>query len=280
MKQGKKKIMRSAVILLIVAAIIFFIGNRLLLYIDGQKKKAVPGNAVKYDIENTAVREDSPLRGMKILFLGSSVTYGAAAQGVSFADYLEKQDGIDAVKEAVSGTTMTDEWSLNSFLNWGDGGSYVSRLEKMDKDDNFDAVICQLSTNDATAGKALGEISNSKNPETFDTKTITGAIEYIISYSQETWNCPVIFYTGAYFENDAYQKMVYRLKELQDKWQFGIIDLYDDTEFNSISQKDYELYMYDEIHPTKAGYLKWWTPAIETYLSGYFTQSQSVRHSA
>lgn len=270
MKQ--KKIMQIAVILLTVAAVIFFVGNRVLLYVDEQKKKTVPGNDARYDLENAVVKEDTPLRGMKILFLGSSVTYGAAAQGVSFADYLEKQDGINAVKNAVSGTTLTDEWSLNSFLNWGDGSSYISRLEKTNKDQTFDAVICQLSTNDATTGKPLGEISSSKKLETFDTKTITGAIEYIISYTRETWNCPVIFYTGAYFENDAYRAMVDRLKELQDKWEFGIIDLYSDKLFNSISKTDYNLYMYDEIHPTKAGYLNWWTPAIETYLYKYLSQ--------
>ena len=56
----------------------------------------------------------------------------------------------------------------------------------------------QLSTNDATTKKELGQISKGFDQPDFDTKTITGAEEFIIWYAQETWNCPVIFYTGSY----------------------------------------------------------------------------------
>ena len=34
--------------------------------------------------------------------------------------------------------------------------------------------------------------------------------------------------------------------------------------------KYYALYMADPIHPTKAGYLKWWTPKIEEGLYAQF----------
>lgn len=59
-------------------------------------------------------------------------------------------------KEAVSGTTLAD-------LN---GTSYLSRLKNVDK------------------------------TKQFDTQTVIGSMEAIICYCQETWNCPVIFYTG------------------------------------------------------------------------------------
>ena len=49
------------------------------------------------------------LERKKIIFLGSSVTYGAAAMGKSFIEDLEEKDGIVAVKEAVSGTLLVDE---------------------------------------------------------------------------------------------------------------------------------------------------------------------------
>lgn len=32
---------------------------------------------------------------------------------------------------------------------------------------------------------------------------------------------------------------------------------------------DYDFYMYDKIHPTKAGYLEWWLPTIQEYLYAY-----------
>ena len=49
------------------------------------------------------------LVGKRIIFLGSSVTYGACAMGQSFIEALEEKDGIIAIKEAVSGTLLVDE---------------------------------------------------------------------------------------------------------------------------------------------------------------------------
>ena len=62
------------------------------------------GNYGEYSLKNTETEENSPITNKTIIFLGSSVTYGYGSMGVSFADYLEKTDGIHAVKEAVSGT--------------------------------------------------------------------------------------------------------------------------------------------------------------------------------
>lgn len=46
----------------------------------------------------------------------------------------------------------------------------------------------------------------------------------------------------------------------------GIIDLFTDTGFNDITEEQRSLYMADKIHPTKAGYLEWWTPKMEQEL--------------
>ena len=73
------------------------------------------------------------------------------SKGVSFADFLEKTDGIIAIKEAVSGTTLVDIKE----------NSYVSRMKTIDKNIKADAFVCQLSTNDATKEMPLGEISKS-----------------------------------------------------------------------------------------------------------------------
>ena len=34
----------------------------------------------------------------------------------------------------------------------------------------------------------------------------------------------------------------------------------------NVSEKEYEVYMADPVHPTQAGYLEWWTPKMEEYL--------------
>lgn len=268
-KIWKKVLLVIVIILLALVAAAVIMLNRLING-DEANKAAAPGNGEKYALENVTPHENSPLQGKNILFLGSSVTDGAAAQGVSFADYLGKLDGVNVTKEAVSATTLVDDFSAIALIGYGDGRSYVTRLKKdVDKKAAFDAIVIQLSTNDATNGKPLGELSSSTSMDDFDTKTVTGAIEYLIAYAKETWGCPVIFYTGSYYESDAYAAMVSRLLEIQNKWDIGVIDLYNDAELNNIDEASYKLYMYDDIHPTKAGYLEWWTPAMEAYLYDY-----------
>ena len=162
----------------------------------------------------------------------------------------------NVTKEAASGTTLAT----------AKGNSYVERLRKVDTNQSFDLLVCQLSTNDASQKIALGSLSDSTDKDSFDTDTVIGAIEYIIAYAKETWDCEVVFYTGTKYDSANYQAMVDGLYAVQEKWGIGIIDLWNDTEMNAVSKDDYALYMYDSIHPTQAGYLLWWTPKIEEYL--------------
>ena len=206
------------------------------------------------------------LAGKRILFLGSSVTYGHFAEGISFADIIAERTGMIAVKEAVSGTTLVDEFCQRAFENHGDGRSYIARMEALDKAQHFDAVVVQLSTNDATQGKTLGELGTSFDSADFDKLTITGAMEYIIAYAKETWNCPVFFYSGAYFEHPGYIAMADRMLEIADKWGIGVIDLFHDKDFNNIDKALYDEYMHDPVHPFYKGYAEWWAPYIQSHL--------------
>lgn len=220
------------------------------------KTAGLPGNAAQYDPTNVQRLTGSPLEGKHILFLGSSVTYGAASQGVSFADYIGARNGCTITKEAVSGTTLVDSGP----------DSYISRLKRMDSNTAADLFICQLSTNDATQKKDLGIVSESFDRGDFDTKTVSGAIEYIISYAKETWGCPVVFYTNPQYNSAEYAAMVELLGAIQQKWDITAIDLWNDADFNAITPEQRELYLADAIHPTKAGYLEWWTPYMENVL--------------
>ena len=219
---------------------------------------ALPGNQAEYDIPSLTLNPESPLNGKKIIYLGSSVTLGQAALNTSFVEVLNAQDGVEYLKEAVNGTSMVDRDGM--------GLSYIKRIKTIDPSYPADAFVCQLSTNDATQNFPLGELSASKDPETFDTLTIIGAMEYLIDYAQKTWNCPIIFYTGTKFLHPLYGQMVDALYEIQKKWGIEIIDLWNDEEMNAETDENYDLYMNDPIHPTKAGYVKWWTPKIRAGL--------------
>lgn len=218
------------------------------------------GNKKQYSVANTKPLANSLLAGKTIIFLGSSVTYGSAAKGESFVDYMVKRDGINAIKEAVSGTTLVDDGEK----------SYISRMKTINTAIQADAFICQLSTNDASQEKEMGKVSDSFELEGFDTQTVAGAIEYVICYARQTWNCPVIFYTGTRYDSERYAQMVELLFKIQAKWGIGVIDLWDDAEMNAVSEADYKLYMVNGIHPSRAGYRDWWMPKFEAYLEILF----------
>lgn len=225
---------------------------------DAVRSACRPGNAPRYSPSRAARLSPSPLAGKRIVFLGSSVTYGAASLGVSFADYLAARHGCDAVKEAVSGTTLA---------NLGPD-SYVARLRRLDPALFPSLFVCQLSTNDASQGVPLGAPSDSFDPASFDDSTVAGAIETILAWVRGMWGCPVVFYTNPRYDSGEYAAMVRLLHELRGKWGFGVIDLWSDDAFNAIPDASRALWMADPIHPTRAGYLEWWLPAFERALCG------------
>ena len=216
------------------------------------------GNSRKYGVKFTAEDPGSPLRGKTIIFLGSSVTTGDSALGDGVIEFLKKVDGVVPVKDAVSGSTLADTGVE----------SYVPRMVKnIPTDVHADAFVCQLSTNDATKELPIGEIADGRSLESFDISTTSGAMEYIICYAKQTWNCPVFFYTGTRYESAHYASLVRRIYELKKKWDFTIIDLWSDDAFNNIDESTRKLYMLpDGVHPLRAGYRYWWLPEFERVL--------------
>lgn len=222
-KPKKKKIWKIVLIVISVVFVVISVGGFVAYKIWGDQilsimVSSMPGNAVEYDVTNVEADLDSPLQGKTIIFLGSSVTEGTGSCGQSFVEFFTAKDGITAIKQAVSGTTLVTQ----------DETSYIPRMETIDSNIKADAFICQLSTNDATKGLPMGEVSESFDYHDFDTSTIAGSIEYIIGYAQNTWNCPVIFYTGTKYDKEEYGQMVALLLEIQKKWNMGVINLWDD----------------------------------------------------
>ena len=231
------------------------------------------GNSVRYDVSRIPFKKTSPLKGKTVVFLGSSVTKGFAAHNNAFAEYIAKKDSCICIKEAVNGTTLIDNCE----------DSYIERMrDNLDPERQVDLFICQLSTNDATRNSPLGEISESRDLDSFDVKTVCGAIEYIIAYAKETWHCRVMFYTNPQYDSDTYAKMVEALLKIQEKWQIGVIDFWNDERINSVSPEKRKLYLQDPIHPMKAGYAEWLVPVMEQRIAGAFPchgNNSSRRHS-
>ena len=264
----KKKIMIILIVISIVLLLEWiFIGYRFnfgpFKALGDIRMNQISGNAQSYNMDTVDQMEGSPLVGKHVLFLGSSVTYGSASLRQGIPEYFAARFGCDYTKEAVSGTTLVDNGK----------NSYVQRLlNNVDANASYDLLVCQLSTNDASKEMPLGEITEDKKLDSFDTSTITGAMEFITCYAQKNWNCKVVFYTGSRYDSEAYAAMVDRVLELEEKWGIKVLDLWSSDEFNAISDDDRKLYMYDKIHPTKAGYKCWWCPEMERQLMAYLSE--------
>ena len=243
----KNKLRSSALILALVLAVSLFCGC-------AAPADGIGENVQSADAESEQITEEYELKGKTFIFLGSSVTYGSAADGRSFVELIAERCDCTCIKWAVSGTTLAET----------NDRSYVSRLRDNSVDvPACDHLIVQLSTNDASQEIPLGEICSGSG---YDTSTVTGAIEFIINYARDTWNCPVLFFTGSHYNSDRYDAMVKRLYELKEKYGIGILDLWNDENFNQIPDELRDLYMQDDIHPTKAGYRDWWGPELEKQL--------------
>lgn len=243
-------------------------------------------NGQEFTVREYPLKADSPLAGKVFYWLGSSVTYGAASEGESMADFLAAKTGAVCRKEAVSGTTLYDDGS------YGDTGarSYTRRLLQgtvFDVTEHIDGFICQISTNDALSSRLShwGKVTEDDVTfrDEFDLSTTLGAVEFIISYVYEMWGCPVYFYSGANFGDEGtrgnrdpsgtnYGALVEAVKQAVEKWKrlgydVDVIDLFNDKAFNeSVSDEYYDWCTNDPIHPKRAGYLNWWMPYFEQYL--------------
>ncbi len=247
-------------------------------------------NANEYAPERQEKKENA-LNGKTLYFLGSSVTLGMRSEECAVPDYLEAIDGMHCVKDAISGTTLISE---------EEGDSYYARLvhsKHFDKEADIDAFVLQLSTNDAQESRLdkWGEITSDNvfSADSFDIRTTYGAIESILVYVEKTWDCPIYIYTNAYFEDEGlrsigntkgsdYARLVEGARQIVSKYdahedyEVHMIDLFNDKEFNAISDEDYRFYMADAIHPYRTGYLYWWTPYFEARLLEDFADEEKV----
>ncbi|MFA5006920.1 MAG: SGNH/GDSL hydrolase family protein [Candidatus Izemoplasmatales bacterium] len=206
-------------------------------------------------LQGIALDPKSPLRGKRILFLGSSVTYGVEPGGISFVEFLAARTGCFARKEAVSGTTLCDV----------DDQSYVARLRRLDPDLTFDAALVQLSTNDVGRGHPLGTPIG-PGAVGYDPSTVAGAIETIVDRIFRVYRCPVFFYVGTRFPEPRYGAMVELLWNIAKRWGIGVVDLWNDPVMNAVDPADRDRFMADGVHPTLTGYVEWWGPRIEAAL--------------
>ena len=99
----KKVILR---ILAAILAIIIVVGAstvQQLFAVTGMKNE---GNSDTYNPENVTMKADSPIKGKKLLWLGSSVFQGFGARNTSPALWIDAMDGTISTIEVKGGTFL------------------------------------------------------------------------------------------------------------------------------------------------------------------------------
>lgn len=192
-----------------------------------------------------------PLHNKNIYYLGSSITLGnnGDTEQCSFANMIHSITGNSFYKEAIDGTPLAG----------GGADSYTSRMDRTLPAD-ADAVVVQLSTNDFSQGRKVGDVTADDvvSPSAFDKNTICGSIEYIISKAK-TRRRQVYFYTCIVKNNWPYRTtyesfIENKLKAICDKWNVVLIDTFN-AHYTQVGS-----YMNDDIHPNRVCYATAMTP--------------------
>lgn len=221
---------------------------------------------------------DNNLDNINVFGLGSSIFYGHTTSGYSFLDMLRDNFIYTKVtKETVSGTTLAKQTNRKD--------SYLERLEnKINNSNNYqyivndDVLVIQLSTNDFINNLKIGKVleENIKDKESFDTFTITGAIEYIIALSKELnpnikimfISCPILPSYKAYETYKNYNNKV--MLDIKNKWNIYFLDLFNFkpaiNKYLTIDKSSTKGYFSDDIHPNTLGYSALIYPNFIKYL--------------
>ena len=189
------------------------------------------------------------LSGKKILISGDSIAAGWRDTEYQKNDYqngggwgirLEKEYGMSVKKGAVAGASLTVIQNR----------SHIIQQLRDNQGGTFDYVLLQGGFNDAMGENKygadynnpyvaqIGEISDSKNVEDFDTTTFAGALEELIFYAKTyfpnakigfiiTYQTPNSKYGGRTADTETMRSQWKMAKDVCKKWDVDYLDLFD-----------------------------------------------------
>lgn len=211
-------------------------------------------------IETTTITTTKYEEKMKImdtvLFFGTDFTRGKKGD-ISFVDQLQEKKLIHAMKFC-----SDDDVTLTKRRN---DNNYIDMLTSLPVDEYMPAyVMIEIPYGDIKRHSKIGEISDGAWCADFDTKTLIGAMEYIVIYCRDTWGCPVGFYTGYYPEDEDYQKLIDAMNIVAEKWKVDTIDFCNSPSI-TINDDNKKEYLASKHYPTAQGYKEFFTPMVEVF---------------
>ncbi len=199
------------------------------------------------------------------LFLGDSISYGAADAGRSWAWRMSNSLGFKADNQSVNGWAISTSRQLR-IINELKGVKYNS----------YDYVIMEGGTNDAWDSCQVGVVSDSYDPKDFDITTFAGGLEELFYNAYQrfpgarfgfiiTYKMPLATDKG----NVAYMEPIANISiDICKKWNVAYLDLYhDDYVNNTILEVNTLKYLIDTVHPNVTAYDR-----LSPYIEQWFKQ--------
>ena len=192
------------------------------------------------------------------IFFGDSIVYGFLSNGYSWANYIgDNYDLKSSVNAGISDYRVSTYDNANKWLVNEVKGHY-------NDPENYDFVILQGGVNDVLYNTPIGNISNSKDINSFDPRTFCGGLESYLYYVTNKWpnsriGYIITYYTPNYTERgikwsyNDYKVYYDKTIEILDKWNIKYINLASD-EYNNILRVEEKTYLPDYLHLNRAGY--------------------------
>ena len=205
---------------------------------------------------------DSPLNGLKGLFMGDSISFGAGDTlsykhtGRAWAGRIQDATGLVATNASVSGAKA-------SFFTGDDTAKWLFNQYKPNMGNKYDIVVMHGGVNDARHERAVGSISASEDEDTLKGKvnTYLGGLQYLFYTVKKTQPDAKLFFIAnhrldGHDKGKAKDMSAYfdGAKELCEKYGIVFIDLYNNKELNDKLETTTKKYLPDTLHLNSAGY--------------------------
>ncbi|MCR1821308.1 SGNH/GDSL hydrolase family protein [Terrisporobacter muris] len=213
---------------------------------------------------NANSNDSNILYNKKWAVCGDSISYGARADlddsGIrkTYDYYIAKRNNMTIVKNAISGSTITNVSGKNSFS--------VDRYKNLGSD--LDYITLWFGINDSGVGSSiLGTISDSDNT------TFYGAWNVVLDYLIRTYPTAKIGIVVTYGGSETFRNAT---RDIAKKWGIPIFDIMGDFSIplfagresdvqTAISTFRKEQFLSDGIHPNDVGY-QYLSTSFESWL--------------
>ncbi|MFI7017314.1 RICIN domain-containing protein [Streptomyces sp. NPDC050164] len=231
------------------------------------------------------------LAGKSVYAFGDSIVFGHQYSR-SFLNFVAEREGMTLTKYARNGATVGPAPNAS-------GGQIITQVRSASSQAP-DFVVFDGGTNDAieihdNLTYAIGTISGSKDPATFNTGTYAGALENTIYTMRQKWPAAQLVYVAAHKmgSRDWDTQLALRQINLQAalKWGVAVADVFGSTTLDTRVDAQRVAYTFDGLvngfpgsggsgtHPNISGITDFYVPELTAQLSQLIPTTMKARHS-